>query len=166
MGRKRVPDWMRVVDGNRRPGGRAGKSKRPPKTKGTPAPDHLSEGAQKTWTMWEPMLREMGAFRPEYSVALEEACELRTEILDLRKELQLNGRYYTTQNREGHTMRRPHPASGQLADAQRRLATYLSEFGLTPVGRARLLAGGSGIVKPPKSKDQRDRDKAEDFFSA
>lgn len=104
------------------------------------APEHLSDLAKRTWVVWEAYLREMGTFRPEFCVALEEACELRADCVELRHEITKSGRFYNTTNRDGAVMIRPHPASGQLADAQRRLATYLSEFGLTPVGRAKLLS--------------------------
>lgn len=136
--RKRTPDYLRAATGARSKHG-AGKPGRKPTVAPVPAPIHLSEVAKRTWAEWEPYLREMGAFRPEYVVALEEACELRSDLLELRKEIETNGRYYTTTNKAGDVMRRPHPASGQLADAQRRLITYLSEFGLTPAGRAKFL---------------------------
>jgi P27 family predicted phage terminase small subunit len=90
--------------------------------------------------VWEAYLRGLGLFQPIYGVALEEACELRAELIECRQEIAENGRWYTTTNKAGDVMRRPHPAQGQLADSQRRLVPFLSEFGLTPVGRAKLLA--------------------------
>jgi P27 family predicted phage terminase small subunit len=140
-GRKRIPDWMQVVAGNQRgKAARKGGRGRQPKAKPTPAPEHLSAAAKRAWEVFEPQLRAMGVFQPDYVLSLEQACELYADIRDLRKEIAKDGRFYKTTNREGHVMIRPHPAAGQLADADRRLASYLSDFGLTPAGRAKLLS--------------------------
>ena len=135
-----MPDFLRVVDGNRgrRPGGRGKGSA--PKGKPMPPPVHLTEAAKRAWVAFERVLREMGVFRADYAIPLECACELYGDVVDLQRVIREKGRFYETTARDGAVMIRPHPAAGQLADVSRRLATYLSEFGLTPAGRAKLLA--------------------------
>lgn len=148
-GRKHVPDYMKVEDG--------GKSGTRVPSKAVPPPDTLSDLGKRVWVEFEAVLREMGAFRPDYTTALETACELRADMIDLRREIQAQGRFYKTTNAAGDIMIRPHPAAGQLADTERRLGTFLSEFGLTPVGRAKLLS-------KKVEADDRTSDPTEAFF--
>lgn len=121
------------------------------------APAHLSEVAKRVWGQWEPILRKMGISQPDFAVALERACELYADVVALRQEIATNDRFYKTTNKAGDVMIRPHPAAGQLAETDRRLAQYLSELGLTPAGRAKLMAAKAG-------EEQDDGDEADSFF--
>jgi P27 family predicted phage terminase small subunit len=157
QGRKQLPAFLKVVNGGRKPKKRRQNGK-VAKPRATPPPQHLSEIARRTWVQWEAFLREIAIFEPQYAVALEEACELRADCIELRREIAIHGRYYQTATQAGAVITRAHPAHAQLADAQRRLATYLAEFGLTPSGRARLLS----ITTMP---DLPDGSGAESFFT-
>jgi P27 family predicted phage terminase small subunit len=99
----------------------------------------MSEPAKRVWVIWEKILRDMGLFNPDFSVALERACELYGDIVELRASIAEHGRFYETIARSGEKLWKAHPAQAQLADSDRRLSSYLSELGLTPSGRARLL---------------------------
>lgn len=159
---KPKPDFIHLVDGGRsRKAGRGrGGGKRERKAAPTPPPDHLTDQAKRCWLMFEPVLRKMGVFQPPDDViALERTCELYADIVDLQKEISTQGRFYKTTNKAGDVMIRPHPAAGQLADADRRFQSYLAEFGLTPSARAKLLRTGK-----PDNASHQTRDAAEAFF--
>ena len=129
----RGPKHRAVLEFPARPGRKARVTPFPP-------PEHLSVVAKRVWPVFEGVLREMGTFRPEYALAMERACELYADIVDLTRIIRTEGRFYNTTSKAGDVMIRPHPAQGQLADTDRRFATYLAEFSLTPAGRAKLLS--------------------------
>lgn len=145
-GRKR--DYLNLIQGGKR-GGKPVRKMAPP--------EHLSDPGKRIWMVWEPILRRMGLFHPDFAVALERACELYADVVELRGEIRKHGRFYQAASRTGEVLWKPHPAQGQLADSDRRLCQYLSELGLTPAGRAKLL---SSKVIPEKDDNS---DEAEFF---
>jgi P27 family predicted phage terminase small subunit len=153
--RKAKPEFMQLVDARGAP--KKGAPRKP--AKATAPPAHMTDVGKQTWFSWEPILRKMGVFKaPDYLVAMEVACELYADWLELRREIRTSGRYYSTTNKAGDVMRRPHPASGQLADTERRLQGFLAEFGLTPSSRARLLS------QHKEATSDEDEDSGEAFF--
>ena len=138
-GRKPLPPGWHVTSGDR---GKRGKDKppaQPPAARVLPAiPPHLSEGARQWWGWYSAMLDRRGVLNEEHGPALEQLCEIYQELIELRAAIVVSGRTYTTTNRDGATMIRPHPLCAMLADTDRRFRGWESEFGLTPASRPRV----------------------------
>jgi len=136
-GRKPKPRALRLLNGNaaKRPLNDAEPQPEP----GIPmAPEHLSLGAKAAWDSISVQLDEIGVLTKVDHLALEELCENRAEILDLRKVIKDEGRFQTVITKNGDQRKIHHPAWTQLADAEKRYFSKLENFGLTPSGRSRV----------------------------
>jgi P27 family predicted phage terminase small subunit len=156
MARPRKPTMLKVVGGTAQ---KCRTNRREPKPqRGVPtAPKHLSERARKAWTKLAAMTDKMGILTKSDPIALEMLCcsycdwqEARESlaqplIITVKedgedKEVRLaegGDRYYYTHGKGG-AMRRIRPEVSDIAEAERRLAMWLSKFGLTPADRSRV----------------------------
>jgi P27 family predicted phage terminase small subunit len=91
----------------------------------------------------------MGVLTEADTVALELLCEAYADCLYARDELRAFGsNYYETTTQTGGTMRRLHPAVLVIQEADRRVRSWLVEFGQTPSARSRIQ-----ITEPPRKDD-------------
>jgi P27 family predicted phage terminase small subunit len=85
--------------------------------------------------------------------ALLMAAKRLAEIVELSEVLQEEGRIIESFNpKTQQTMSRSHPGVGQLNEAMRHLQSLLSEFGLTPAARSKVVAKQT---KGPNARFQR-----------
>ena len=103
-----------------------------------PAPDYLSPAARSAYLQFAALLDEMGVITRADGPALERLCLTYIETVTLTKFLEQNGRSYEMIAQSGTVMHRARPENNMLSDADRRLHSYLSDFGLTPSARARV----------------------------
>lgn len=153
-GRKPTPSHLKLVKGN--PGKRSLNPKEPkPRRSRTSAPVHMSDKARETWGYVTGLLDRMGVLTEVDAVALEMMCEAYADYLGARAELDdFGSNYYETVNQTGGVMHRTHPAVAVMQDADRRIKSWLAEFGMTPSARTRV--SGSG---------EEDEDPADRFFA-
>ncbi len=137
-GRKPTPTPLKLVTGNR--GRRPLNGREPqPARKRPRAPAHLSERARKAWRHVVNLLDRMGVLTEADAVAVEMMVEAYAEVVAARTELKTFGSlYYETTNQRGGVMRRAHPAVAVLQDADRRVRSWLAEFGMTASARTRV----------------------------
>lgn len=140
-GRRPKPTHLKVLAGN--PGKRS-LTPTPPEgavgavlTPGTPVmPEHLTSEAAAAWRRLAPELAGRGVLTRADGFALELLCEAYAEYRAARVALALHGTTYTTEGISG-PMVRARPEVAIAADAFRRFARMLAEFGLTPAARGR-----------------------------
>jgi P27 family predicted phage terminase small subunit len=142
VGRKPKPTRLKLVAGN--PGRRKLNHAEPKPRRGRPsAPAHVSDKARETWRYVAGVLDRMGVLTEADALALEMLCEAYADYLAARAELKAFGsNYYETTTKDGSVMHRLHPAVGALQDADRRIKSWLIEFGQTPSARSRIKVEG------------------------
>lgn len=80
--------------------------------------------------------------------ALALLCDAYAEYLEAREKTSgRKGKTYETTTAQGGTMIRPRPEVAMASDAWRRVQRMLSEFGLTPSSRAKV------VVRPKEEED-------------
>jgi len=154
-GRKPKPTALKLVTGNP---GRRPLNKREPKPKRViPAPPaHLSERALLAWGSLATRLDRVGVLTELDALALEQLCENYAEILELRADIKINGRFQLRISEIDDRIERVRPAQTQLADAERRFKGMMAEFGMTPSSRSRLTTAND---------DDAEADPAKKYFS-
>jgi P27 family predicted phage terminase small subunit len=70
-------------------------------------------------------------------LALEALCETYADLVEAREALKERG---ATTYQSANGLIRPYPQVAHAADADRRLKTWLNEFGMTPAARAKVSA--------------------------
>lgn len=156
MGRANTPTQLKLVRGN--PGNRPLNESEPTPDSGIPRmPSHLSPRAKRTWKKLCGLLSDMGVLTLADGLALERLCDVYDEILELRKDIDKNGRTYQSikmlDDDKGmpvaeQLLIKPNPAVAMLSDADKRFKSYLSEFGLTPAARSKIqISNGDGNKK-------------------
>jgi P27 family predicted phage terminase small subunit len=107
-------------------------------------PAHLNPNALIAWGTLSVKLDRLRLLTEVDDWALEQLCENYLEIVELRADVRANGRFQKVTRKggdaetPGDVMERTRPAYAMLADAERRFATKLAEFGLTPSSRSRV----------------------------
>jgi P27 family predicted phage terminase small subunit len=152
-GRKKKPTVIKLVTGN--PGRYPLNKKEPKPEAGCPeAPEWLSEKAKTAWPRVAQMLVDMGVLAVNDALGLEALCEAYAEVREARESLK---KPITLTDAEGNSyevakggeltyvtvgkfgpMIRVRPEIAVISDADRRLRSLLSEFGMTPAARARV----------------------------
>lgn len=134
-----MPTALKLVTGNR---GRRPLPKHEPKPKRVipSPPEHLSPKAMVAWGAMAAKLDRLRMMTELEDWALEQLCENYVEIVELRADVAVNGRFQTVITKSGDAMERVRPAYTMLADAERRFRAMMAEFGLTPSSRARVQA--------------------------
>lgn len=136
-GRKPKPTALKLVTGN--PGKRASKRREPKPKRCIPSPPaHLADDAKVAWGSLAARLDRLGLLTELDAFALEQLCENYAEILTLRADVAVHGRFQVVATKAGGMMERTRPAASLLADAERRFRGMMSEFGLTPSARTRV----------------------------
>jgi len=91
----------------------------------------------------------MGVLTVADAFALERLCDIYSEILVLRQDIQAEGRTYKTETQQGDMLTKANPSVAMLADADRRFKSYLVEFGLTPAARSKVSVNGGKKEEDP-----------------
>ncbi len=158
-GRRPKPTELKLVTGNR--GNRPlNKNEPKPPTDIPRMPAHLPPRAKAVWKRLCKLLSDMGVLTLADALALERLCDIYAEIIELRKDIDENGRTYESikplDDIDGpdsmvQKLIKPNPAVGMLADADRRFKGYLTEFGLTPASRSKIQLSNSDGKKKEDS---------------
>lgn len=136
-GRRPTPTALKIATGN--PGRRPLNAREPKPEPGMPDPPAtLSDGARRHWFGLVPILASMGILFRADSLAFVELCETAAEIDDYRADIRKKGRYQVVKTKSGAKFERQRPVVANLADASRRLKTWLIDFGLTPAARSKV----------------------------
>lgn len=115
-----------------------------------PSPPGMTAGAKRAWKRLAPMLDKMGVLTVADSTSLGQLCELIALIGQAQASLNALGSLtYEAVSAGGATLRRPHPEVAIIADADRRLRTYLNDFGLSPAARSKVTAVDNGAAADP-----------------
>jgi P27 family predicted phage terminase small subunit len=101
--------------------------------KAPPAPEHLSYAAAEEWRRLAPILVGNGIMSALDTFALERLCDTLVEIQELRAIIAKNGHTYGNGD-----LLKANPAVAMLSDADRRLLSWLTQFGLTPSSRTKI----------------------------
>ena len=149
MARRPKPTALKVVTGN--PGKRRLPAAEPRPALGLPAPpDHLGAVARKLWRDLGPMLERLGIVGETDVIAFEGLCEAFADFRAASEIVDRDGRVYLA-----GVLVKANPACAMKAEADRRLRSYMTEFGLTPASRATITAnappvrGARGAAPPP-----------------
>jgi len=136
-GRRPIPTALKIATGN--PGKRAINRGDAKIKAGIPQPpDDVPDDVRRAWFTLCPLLFSMGVLTPADAIALERLCYCYAEVRQLEAEIAEKGRNQEVETNSGDVMERQRPAVAQLADADRRLKSYLVEFGLTPAARSKV----------------------------
>jgi P27 family predicted phage terminase small subunit len=154
-GRRPIPNHLHLIRGT----GRADRhsladAPQSPARKRPNPPAHLTDAAKACWRKLCVLLSDMGVLTAADMIALERTCAVYADVVRLQGVLEILGETYDTKSVTGETMVRARPQRAMLADADRRLAAYLSHFGLTPATRTK--------VRIPSGKR---RDPLEHYFT-
>lgn len=152
MVRKRVPMEIREIEGTARASTRkraAGSPEIAVKTV-LNVPGLSTEG-KKHWPLFREMFKNWPVVAETDIVALQRMVECYAEVRIHMRTLEKEGWTLISSTRHGDN-ERAHPASGMLADADRRFRAYITDFGLTPTSRSRAKGDGNGN----KTKDPLD----------
>lgn len=133
-----MPTALKIAAGN---AGKRAINKREPKASGIPTPPgHLSDLARRHWFALCPLLKDMGILSRGDGAALEQLAECYAEVQELRADIRANGRVQSVTTKSGDVFERQRPVVAMYQDADRRLKSYLVEFGLTPAARSKVHA--------------------------
>lgn len=164
MARPRTPTKLKVVAGTDRPD-RANANEPKPRRERPSPPSHISDRGRSAWAEVVLICDRMGVLTEADPVALEAMAEALGDLRAARSSLGLplilagepdgdgnvkehevakaGERYYWTFGKGG-PMRRARPELADIADADRRLASWLAKFGMTPADRSRVSASDEG----------------------
>jgi P27 family predicted phage terminase small subunit len=159
-GRPKKPTHLKVVSGTYRPH-REQDDEPQLAPDYPPPPDHLNDGAKAAWHQAASIAYGMGVLTGADTAALEALAgalgDLRAARAALERPLTLSGepgddgqptqsvlaeggeRYYWTFGKSG-PMRRARPELADISDADRRIASWVGRFGMTPADRGRVSA--------------------------
>lgn len=139
MARKPVPTPLKLLRGTAR-NDRTNPREPQPKRGAPPIPRGLHRRAAATWKRLAPMLDRSGVLTEADATALELLCDALSDYHQASEVLRKEGSTYTTTTPAGDVMHRPRPEVAQRNDAWQRVAKMLSEFGLTPSSRSKVVA--------------------------
>ena len=133
-GRPRKPTRIKELTGN--PGKRPLNRREPQPDQGPPTrPNWLLPEAKREWVRVTRELAEMGLLARADRAALSNYCEWWARWVQAERALKECGLTFTTQN--GYVQQRPEVAIAQKAAAI--CKSFLTEFGLTPASRSRVV---------------------------
>lgn len=138
-----------IVAGDQRPS--LGGSDASSITAGMPKmPNTISEGAAKYWPRFSERLKAIRVTTKSEVEAVELLCETYAEWRRLSDYIdsELGGvACYETTTKDGGEMRRAHPEFALRGEAHKRLHRLLSDFGLTPAARSKVMSLEAGKKK-------------------
>jgi len=142
------PSAALKLSGNWRASGRA--KSEPPSDEVLPeCPDWLDEVGRAAWADWLPRVAAMKIISSGDRDALALMCDTWSRYLEARKRLAEEGEVIRVEGGDRVTVKR-NPWSAVLAEHGDRLRRMMSEFGLTPVGRARIGAAKEQAKDAPQ----------------
>lgn len=149
-GRPKKPTHLKVVSGTYRP--HREQDDEPQLAAEYPLPpEHLNDGAKSAWHQAASIAYGMGVLTGADTAALEALAgalgDLRSARASLERPLMVGDmqvaaggeRYYWTDGKGG-PMRRARPELSDISDADRRIASWVGRFGMTPADRGRVSA--------------------------
>jgi P27 family predicted phage terminase small subunit len=139
-GRKAIPVDVHKMKGSYQKSRHAPMSAIDPSPGVGEPPLTLSGPATAAWELFAALLSKRKAVTAGDSAALEVLASTFVEWQELSADIQREGRVYECITSTGAVMRRPNPKVAMLSDAQRRLNTMLSEFGMSPASRGKVPA--------------------------
>ena len=141
-GPKPTPTNLRILRGN--PGRRPLNEDEPkPPRALPPVPDWFNLLEREAWDTVIAALEPMGVVTLSDGPALTLLAQTWAEWREARGTIDLEGNYYAANG-----WVRKHPAVGVAANAWRRVASMLAEFGLTPAARTRVQMIADGDPDP------------------
>jgi P27 family predicted phage terminase small subunit len=143
-GRKPTPTKLKNLRGN--PGKRAVNEDEPIVPEGIPdPPEGLSEKARKQWQRIAPVLGKMGVLHVTDFIALGLLCDALADWFEAAQHLEKEG--MTIKNKDD--VPKISPWHRIKIDADNRIRSWASEFGLTPASRTKIRTskGSSGVGK-------------------
>lgn len=159
MARPRLPSYLKVVRGTSRKHRENLAEPKPARERPSP-PSHLSDRGKAAWAEAVLLTDRMGVLTEADSFALEGMAEtlagLRTAHASLALPLTMTDEDGTvTTVAEGGEryywsgpLRRQRPEISDIAELERRLAMWLSRFGLSPADRSRVSAAPADPSNP------------------
>ena len=154
MGRPRKPTHLKLVAGTAQPCRTNKAEPRPARARPSP-PSYLTDRAKVAWGAVTVLLDGMGVLTEADGIALEGLCSAYADMQDARTSLASAVRHgdkdlaapgaltYVTEGKAG-PMIRSRPELALIADADRRVAMWLTKFGLTPADRSRVSSSSLG----------------------
>ncbi len=129
----------------------ARESAEPPSDEVLPdCPAWLDEVGRAAWADWLPRIAAMQIMSSGDRDALALMCDTWSRYLEARKRLSEEGEVIRVEGGDGRVTVKRNPWSAVLAEHGDRLRRMMSEFGLTPVGRARIGAAKEQAKDAPK----------------
>lgn len=123
-----------------------------------PCPAHLKGEARRMWEFWAPRLAEAKIDYAVSAPALENACLQQETIVAATRAIQREGLFVREKaivDGKPVVLRiRKHPAEQVRARASMLLKTFMIEFGMTPVSRARVSNGEAGKGSPSRKTEE------------
>lgn len=148
-----MPNPPKSAEVRRREGNRGHRAipENPKAAEGWPTmPPGMPPVARAAWRRYGKVLAEMHVLTVADGLGLELIARAYADWREAEKAVQAHGMTYTTRNEAGAEMVRPRPEVAMRANAWARLNSALSQFGLSPVARARI------HLKPEKKGNLRD----------
>ena len=108
-------------------------------------PIHLDRISKAEWKRVAPELEQLGILSRIDRAALAAYCQTYARWVQAEKELQKEGSLFIV-TEKGYML--PHPLTGVAHKALLAMHRFLTEFGMTPSSRSRI------VVKPPGDDDQ------------
>lgn len=150
-GRPPLPTRNKIMRGN--PGKRKLNRREPKVRAQVPVkPAQLHGFEAETWVDVCSILNDMGILSSTDKYAIGAYVKTIVEMHEAEKSLEKYGRYW-----EAEVGCVANPAIRILADADRRMRMWSTEFGMTPAARSR-------IVMPKGDADEKNADPAEQYF--
>lgn len=147
-GRPRKPTELKIITGTLQ-ATRTNPNEPKPDRRIPAPPLHLSPYARASWPYVSAVLDDLGVLTAADGLALEGLCECYADLRRAREALNnLGTDTYETTGKDGNTMRRAYPEVAMVQDADRRLQSWLSKFGLTPADRSRVSASKATSDNP------------------
>lgn len=146
-GRTPVPSTQKKVTGTSRPARENKREPQLPVASYQAPPTSMTTEGKAVWKVFCPLAASMGVLTEADLQTLERLCEVAAEVRRLTKVISEEGHTYSTDA----GLIKAHPAVAMAADADRRLLSYLTHFGMTPAARSKVQAIGE-----PQSKDPED----------
>ncbi len=141
---RKLPTRLKEIRGTARKDRQNLREPRPPL--GIPPPRRgLSVAARGWYRRLARLLHDMSVLTLADGPALELLAETLAEYTQARRLLARDGQSYECATTAGAVMRRTRPEQAVAADAGRRAAHLLEQFGLTPVSRSKV----EGATAPP-----------------
>jgi P27 family predicted phage terminase small subunit len=147
-GRKPKPTQMKVVQGTFRKD-RANHAEPKPKKQLPPCPDFLEGRARKEYFRIGRKLERIGILTEIDDLALTGLCQSWTEYLEATEQARKTGMLVKSPN--GYPILNPYVALAN--QALKRVRAFLTEFGMTPSSRSRIITGSADSPGADEWKD-------------